>query len=37
VALLVARGVSLGEVRDELVSRGKKEKAFNQPAEQAKA
>jgi phosphoribosyl-ATP pyrophosphohydrolase/phosphoribosyl-AMP cyclohydrolase len=37
VALLVARGVSLGEVRDELVSRGRKEKAFNQPAEQAKA
>jgi len=29
VVLLVERGLSLGEVRDELVSRGKKEKAIN--------
>ncbi len=29
VVLLVERGLSLEEVRDELVSRGKKEKAFN--------
>jgi phosphoribosyl-AMP cyclohydrolase / phosphoribosyl-ATP pyrophosphohydrolase len=37
VVLLVERGLSLAEVRDELVSRGKKEKATNQTPEQAKA
>jgi phosphoribosyl-ATP pyrophosphohydrolase/phosphoribosyl-AMP cyclohydrolase len=34
VVLLVERGLSLEEVRDELVSRGKKEKAFPWPAPQ---